>query len=231
LKNKLVVCITDDGKLSIFFPRDELVGRRTMVSSRISVHPFLFLMLIWIGSLTGSAPGFGSDPVFIRVYVVATVYPDPSQNLGKQKNIYLPGSEVHLIDLSNVSKILPVITDLSGRFTFKLGGKGAFRICAESKGFMSNCFDRVFEVDRSSFAGTLSLRPDVNDRSASIFGQLRLLGGKRPRILQPHIGVNEYATVLQHDRTGLAYKATVNNFGELANMSSPLLRLTMISNS
>ena len=137
-----------------------------------------------------------AGPFFVRGFVVAGVFPASSPSDNKWRDIYLPGAQVFLVELGSNAPVTSDLTDLSGRFTFKLRAPGAYRISARVDGFIGSCFDQVFEFgSRSTYAGNLRLIPERRSDAAAIFGQVSFRDGKRPRLLQPLLGMNAFARV------------------------------------
>jgi hypothetical protein len=130
------------------------------------------------------------------------------------RTVFVPGADVVLEDQGSGAASSAQTTDLSGRFTFHNVKPGNLRLCWKADGFTPGC--RAFTVtsDNVHLSETV-MSPERGDRTTIVFGDVRLADGAKPRLLEPLIGLNAYATVELVDQLGATVgKAVVNNFGQ-----------------
>ncbi len=158
---------------------------------------------------------------FVRGYVAAAVA-EGRQPLAtavvvrrRLHDVFLPKVAVHLLDLATNTPGDRVTTDLSGRFTLP-ARPGRYRICWKADGFGSGCADDVVSVGNSPVhVSTVRIPLPKPDKTAAIFGRVRLSDGQSFRLLEPLGDLNVFGRVLLLDSSRKQrFEALVNNFGE-----------------
>lgn len=156
----------------------------------------------------------------VRGYIATNI--DANQGKGHKlafrldgEDIYLPNIAVFLLNLGTETKSDPVITDLSGRFTFPAQPPGRYKVCWEVPGFGANCSDRIFSVtNKPVFLSKIVILPEPKQGTTMVAGSVFMGDGSLPRTLEPMASINSFAWVVLSDDLGNSiYKTPVNNFG------------------
>jgi hypothetical protein len=134
-------------------------------------------------------------------------------------DVYVPGVSVRLVDAGTNRDVASAVTDLSGRFSFSPQKAGAYRICWDAKGYVSECNEQTFALAGEPLhVSKLFIRAQSQTQQEDLVllsGKVLLADGSSPRRLEPLSNVNALATVtlFDHARTELQ-RVLVNNFDE-----------------
>jgi hypothetical protein len=170
-----------------------------------------------------SAAPASPPPLFVRGFVVAAVSRSDANKNSRAQEIHLPGAKAFLVHARTNKPITSGVTDLSGRFTFKVLTPGTYRVCAEAEGFDRRCLEKLLSLgSKPEYVGNVALSPRKAGRdSATVFGKVLLRDGKRGRMLQPLLGLNTFGRVELETEAGPRHRAFVNNHGEYVVPSVP----------
>lgn len=168
-------------------------------------------------STSCTKPKAAKPKPFVRGYIAVraggAAGQEPRPRAGR--DVFLPRIKVYLLRLSDNSKSDAVTTDLSGRFTLPASA-GSFRVCWEADGFEPGCTASPVTVSNAPVhLSTVRIGVRKADRTASVYGSVRLRDGSSFRLLEPFADVNVFGRVLLLDAARTQkYEALVNNFGE-----------------
>jgi len=165
----------------------------------------------------------GSGSNLVRGYLTAAVGRSAIAEAGgiyspaiEGKNIYLPGAAVYLEDSQTVKRSDSAHTDLSGRFTLYAPDSGRYRICWKSKIYGSGCTDRFVSVGSvPQFVSAVNIRVQPKQGYVAVMGHVTTADGSIPRVFDPLMNINAFATVGLDDAKGnRVADVYVNNFGD-----------------
>jgi len=155
-----------------------------------------------------------------RNELVGAVLPTPQP----AEDVYLPQIELFLRDIATNADGPVVWTDLSGRFTTRVGRLGAYQVCWKAKDLGSGCTDKSVNVDRAfTDIGTVLVPLPRLDGHVALFGHVTLADGSTPRTLDPTANINAFATITLIDPQGTTlYERPVNNHDQYLFAQVPL---------
>ncbi|MDB6062098.1 MAG: hypothetical protein JWM78_2201 [Verrucomicrobiaceae bacterium] len=133
-----------------------------------------------------------------------------------QKNIYLPGVDVYLLDPKTGKNSDAVKTDLSGRFTLFAPATGQYQLCWKSRAYDAGCTPAFIDANgQAQFLSTVYISLPRKQDMVAIMGHIEDADGDSLRTLDPYLNINAFATVALQDLKGKALvDVYVNNFGD-----------------
>lgn len=138
---------------------------------------------------------------------------DPPAEL---KDIYLPGVSVFLEDPQASLRSEAGQTDLSGRFTLYAPAPGRYRLCWKSGVYGDGCTDDLVSAgSESRFLSTVRIQLPPQKDFVLMSGRVTTADGSTPRVFDPLLNINAFATVSLWDaRAERVASVYVNNFGD-----------------
>jgi hypothetical protein len=187
-----------------------------------------FVAMVLTGPFICRSPQAQPVPVIaqdfmVRGYIAATAGNSPQAEQSglysrfvPAKDIYLPGVEIYLEDptLGQLSK--PSKTDLSGRFTVFAPAKGRYRICWKSPVYGNGCDGTFISAGGSpQFVSAVRIRIPRRADQTAVMGHVTTADGTVPRLFDPLMNINAFATLGLEDARGNRLASVyVNNFGD-----------------
>lgn len=132
------------------------------------------------------------------------------------KDIYLPGVSVYLENAQTSRQSEPAQTDLSGRFTLYAPEPGSYRICWKSDVYDNGCAEGFVSAGSApQFVSAVKIRSPARKDFVAMTGRVTMADGTPPRVFDPLLNINAFATIDLGDERGVR-RATVyvNNFGD-----------------
>lgn len=180
--------------------------------------------LAFLGELTVKKPVQKPRLALVRGYLAASLERRADKRdvtpYFTADDVFLPGKKVLLHNLLTGEKSQPVVTDLSGRFTFPPQGPGRYRVCWNDTSLGQGCSSSIFSVQGEPVhVGTVRValwgQRRVLPETTVIYGSVTLADGSAPRKLAPLANINAFAQVSLLDGGGRRINEVyVNNFGE-----------------
>jgi hypothetical protein len=194
---------------------------------KIGATGFLFvtlgavsLLALLLPQRTAAQPGT-SKPIPVRGYVVAHLGTTNFAVSGKTHDVYLPGAQVFLRNLSTGRDGASTTTDLSGRFSLSASESGRYEVCVVAQGFQDTCRDgrneqNLFSLtDQPHLISRVYVTPaKLAEPTAVLYGKVSLSDGTNPRTFEPFGDINAFATITLKSDNGVSFKTPVNNYGE-----------------
>lgn len=180
-----------------------------------------------VGSFTPRAPlaqvPHGSPNSMVRGYLAAAVGgSSQAEQSGlfsrgvPARNVYLPGVEVYLMDVGTAAASRTSRTDLSGRFTVSAPNRRPHLICWRSPVYGAGCDGRLVTAGAApQFVSTVLVRVPPRPDHTAFVGRVSTADGAIPRLFDPLMNINAFATVGLDDAKGNRLASVyVNNFGD-----------------
>src|SRR5579859_328780 len=131
------------------------------------------------------------------------------------KEIFLPGVEVYLEDPQNNKTSNLEKTDLSGRFTLSAPEPGRYRICWKSDVYGTDCTPVFVSAGTApQFVSTVNVKVPQKNGYVAVMGHVTTADGSLPRMFDPLLNINAFATVGLDENNNRIADVYVNNFGD-----------------